>query len=265
MSRNVRQARIARAIDLAAEHPTSGKVLGFLIDIMRFADDLQVILEGLTLRNGQRGFQEQIAPEVTARFPGFLKMIEAKSPEVLAKEARAVGNLPDIERRELLNTFWTRGDTATALVGKQEFLARAFLQPYAEFVRSRSGKQKMEWTPRVCPFCLRKPVSGVLRPLGDGGQRSLVCSFCLGEWEFKRIICPACAEEDELKLPVYIAEDFSHLRVECCDSCRCYIKTVDLTQNGLADPVVDEIAAIPLDLWAQEKGYSKLQANLMML
>ena len=34
-------------------------------------------------------------------------------------------------------------------------------------------------------------------------------------------------------------------------------------KNGLAVPVVDEIAAIPLDLWAQGRGYSKLQVNLM--
>jgi len=33
----------------------------------------------------------------------------------------------------------------------------------------------------------------------------------------------------------------------------------------LADPVVDEIASIPLDLWARERGYAKLQANLMLL
>jgi FdhE protein len=41
------------------------------------------------------------------------------------------------------------------------------------------------------------------------------------------------------------------------------LKTVDLTKNGLAVPVVDEIAAIPLDLWAQGRGYNKLQVNLM--
>jgi FdhE protein len=55
------------------------------------------------------------------------------------------------------------------------------------------------------------------------------------------------------------------VRVECCDSCRCYIKTVDLTKSGLADPVVDEIASVPLDLWAQQQGYAKVQANLMQL
>jgi formate dehydrogenase maturation protein FdhE len=40
---------------------------------------------------------------------------------------------------------------------------------------------------------------------------------------------------------------------------------VDLTRNGLADPVADEIASVPLDLWAQKHGYTKLQMNLMLL
>ena len=42
-----------------------------------------------------------------------------------------------------------------------------------------------------------------------------------------------------------------------------YIKTVDLTKYGLAIPVVDELATIPLNLWAQENGYTKLQLNLL--
>ncbi len=104
---------------------------------------------------------------------------------------------------------------------------------------------------------------GVLRPLGDGGQRSLVCSLCLAEWEFRRIICPGCGEENHAKLSVYCAEEFPHVRVECCDACKQYIKTVDLTKNGLADPIADEIASIPLDIWTQNQGYAKLQLNLM--
>jgi formate dehydrogenase maturation protein FdhE len=38
---------------------------------------------------------------------------------------------------------------------------------------------------------------------------------------------------------------------------------VDLTKNGHAEPVVDELASAPLDLWVQERGYAKLQCNLM--
>jgi FdhE protein len=55
------------------------------------------------------------------------------------------------------------------------------------------------------------------------------------------------------------------MRVECCDACHAYIKSVDLTKNGLADPLVDELASVPLDLWAQEHGYAKLHPNLLGL
>jgi len=106
---------------------------------------------------------------------------------------------------------------------------------------------------------------GVLRPLGEGGQRSLICSLCLAEWEFLRVVCPGCGEEDPAKLPVYTAEELQHVRVEACDRCKSYIKTVDLTKSGLGEPVVDEIASVALDLWAQMRGYAKLQVNLMQL
>jgi formate dehydrogenase maturation protein FdhE len=36
-----------------------------------------------------------------------------------------------------------------------------------------------------------------------------------------------------------------------------------MTKSGRAEPTVDEIASIPLDLWAQKQGYEKLQSNLM--
>jgi formate dehydrogenase formation protein len=55
------------------------------------------------------------------------------------------------------------------------------------------------------------------------------------------------------------------IHISGCDSCRSYIKTVDMTKSGLAEPIVDEMAAIPLDLWAQKEGYTKLQTNLMQL
>ena len=93
----------------------------------------------------------------------------------------------------------------------------------------------------------------------------MICSFCLAEWQFRRILCPSCGEENNAKLPVFTAAELEHVRVECCDTCKHYLKTVDLTRNGLANPVIDEMAAVQLDLWAQEHGYSKLQLNLMQM
>ena len=116
-----------------------------------------------------------------------------------------------------------------------------------------------------CPFCGAKPVAAVLRPEGDGGKRFLLCSQCFTEWEFRRLLCPNCGEEDKDKLPVYTAEEFPHIRVEACDTCHVYLKAIDLTKNGLAVPEVDELATPALDLWAGEHGYTKLQTNLFGL
>ncbi len=73
----------------------------------------------------------------------------------------------------------------------------------------------------------------------------MVCSFCLQEWEFRRILCPTRGEEAESKLPVYVAEQFPHIRVEACDTCKFYLRTIDLTKDGHAIPLVDDLAAIP--------------------
>jgi hypothetical protein len=73
------------------------------------------------------------------------------------------------------------------------------------------------------PSLRRQAARRVLRPLGDGAKRSLVCSLCATEWEYRRIVCPACGEESVDKLPAYVAEGaeqgFDHIRVEACDTC----------------------------------------------
>ena len=60
----------------------------------------------------------------------------------------------------------------------------------------------------------------------------------------------------------YVASQFAHVRVEACETCRTYINTIDLTKDGRAVPEVDELAAVPLTLWADENGYAKLERNL---
>lgn len=265
MSQPARQRRILRAEALASQCPASAGMLHFLVHVLRFQDELQIQLEQVLKNGGRKASFAGALPETATKFSAFLKMVEKNGSSALARRAEELGISGNGEFGELLHAFWNRPETTTALPGEQEFFVRAFLQPYAELVRSRAGKQRTEWTPRLCPYCLRKPGSGVLRPAGNGGQRFLLCSFCLAEWEFRRIVCAGCGEENERKLPVYTAEEFTHVRVECCDSCQTYIKTVDLTRDGLADPMIDEIAAIPLDLWAQEQGYSKLQTNLMLM
>ncbi|MBV9609974.1 MAG: formate dehydrogenase accessory protein FdhE [Acidobacteria bacterium] len=141
------------------------------------------------------------------------------------------------------------------------FFGRALRQAYAANLAEKILAK--ETRTAVCPVCGSVPVAAMLREEAQGAKRSFVCSLCLSIWEYKRIVCPACSEEEFEKLPTFRAEQFQHLLVEACDTCRKYITTVDCTKDGLAIAEVDELAALPLNLWASENGYTKVQANLL--
>jgi FdhE protein len=274
MAQNEWQRRIRRAEELGARYSFAAEILRFYVSVARFQENFYGELGRLigrastgagSVASDSEPFARPLPPELARRFGPFLSVVEQKGPAPLREAALELRHGGDDSHFRLLTVFWNGTDPGTLPPGPHDFFARAFLQPYAAGIRSRSNMRWSGPVPYLCPFCGRKPGLGVLRPLGDGGQRSLVCSFCLAEWEFRRIVCPGCGEENHAKLPVYTAEELKHVRVEGCDSCRSYIKTVDMTRSGLAEPIVDEMAAIPLDLWAQKQGYTKLQSNLMQL
>jgi FdhE protein len=254
------QQRIRRAERLAAEQPFAAEILGFYVHVARFQQELYQKLERSPEKPTVSPSSLPASPELLASFPQFLSLIEQKAPARFSQIAHHLRSSPS-SWPDLLNHVWTQVDGQPD--APEEFLAFAYLQPCAEIVRSRAGLQLDGYTHALCPFCNRKPAFGVLRPQGDGARRNLVCGFCLSEWEFRRIVCAGCGQEDQAKLPVYTAEQAPHVRVECCDACHTYIKSIDLAKNGLADPLVDELASVPLDLWAQEHGYVKLRPNLL--
>jgi formate dehydrogenase accessory protein FdhE len=257
------QRRIQRAEHLANEYSFASEILHFYSKVARFQENLYDRLRAESEKLASPAEYRSGPPELQAlidNFSPFLSVIEKHGPPPLTAVARELNGSSREAWSELLDASWSTTESSNA---PEEFLARAFLQPYAELLRLRLEMTFDGHAQALCPFCNRKAGLGVLRPQGDGGQRSLVCSFCLAEWRFRRILCPGCGEEDNRKLPVYTASDFDYVRVECCDTCKTYLKSVDLTKNGLAEPMVDEMAAAPLDLWAQQQGYSKLQFNVM--
>ena len=56
---------------------------------------------------------------------------------------------------------------------------------------------------------------------------------------------------------------FAHVRIEACDTCRRYLLSIDLAADPSALPDVDEMTALPLDLYARERGFSKIIPNLV--
>ena len=92
-----------------------------------------------------------------------------------------------------------------------------------------------------------------------------MCAKCLSVWPFRRAVCAYCGEEEPAKLGYFQTTAINHVRIEACDTCKRYLKGVDLTRSGNAQPLVDEVAAAALDLWAVEHGYTKIELNLVGL
>lgn len=218
-------ARIERARALEREHPAAAELLRFYVVIA--------------------GFQQKVGQASACQ---LLELLQQSAPPPLANAAIRLARTRE----------WDPADPAAA------FVNRVLRQARMEAQARRADAQPCS-PGNTCPFCDELPVAAILRPEGEGGKRSLLCSLCFTEWDFRRLVCPKCGEENHDKLPVYTADPFPHIRIEACDTCRTYIKAIDLTRNGLAVPEVDEIASLPLDLWASGHGYSKLQPNLFGL
>jgi len=250
--------RIARARELTAQFSQSSNVLDFY---QRIALLQKSIFEGLTAR------PDTDVRTVLRHLPALTDLIETHGPARLAEYAVA-----DLGSRII--AFWDSGakiagiksaiksDIEGDLESQPLFFARALLQPYAEWLATRGNLQE-QTQEAACPFCGGRPVVGVLRGEGDGAKRSLICSLCATEWQYRRIVCPNCGEQNKDQLPVYTAAGIDYIRVEACDVCKTYIKSVDLTRNGHAIPTVDELATVALNIWADEHGYVKLETNLL--
>jgi FdhE protein len=242
-------ARIARAETLASRHPSAAPLLNFYAELARFQAP---VLAGLRAKG------ETDPGALLCYFPNLVKLVSRCGTPVLADFAEQ--RLQTEEAR--LNVLLAGWEGQGTLDPAARFYARVLLQPFAEYLASR-GDLPPGSAESACPFCHARPVAGVLRGEGDGGKRWLLCSLCSTEWQFRRVLCPGCGEENKDKLPIYTAADFPAARVDACDTCRTYLKSIDLTKDGHAVPMVDEIATVALNIWAEEHGYVKLETNVL--
>jgi len=256
-------ALIRRADYLAAKSEATEELLSFYAKLLRAQKG---IYESLRSRKGwlPTGVLEDDLPVARTLLPDLLRVVEAHGPAALVEGARALLRAGVDETDEMLLGQWR----APADV---RFFPKAFLQPYARWLAEAGGRPRdrvFERHESRCPFCGGAPQVSFLQARevsAESGNRDLICATCLTAWPFRRVVCAYCREERPAKLGYFHTPEFDHIRVEACDTCNRYIKGVDLTRLGLAVPLVDEIAAAPLDLWAQEHGYTKIELNLVGL
>lgn len=272
-------ARIRRATELVSVYPFAAEGLRFYARVATFQKTFYAEIEKALAESARIPSDRPLRDELDLflllpHFSGFLSLIEQIAPAPLARASATLAQMGPSGWHRAIESFWfgdlelttDDGDhvlNENAAVNSDQLLAWIFLQPYAEYLANHREIAVAEGSPSTCPICGGKPIVGLLRTEGDGAKKSLVCMLCAHEWTFRRLLCPACSEEREPQMAFYSAPEIAHVRVDVCDTCHTYLKTVDLTKTGLAVPVVDDLATIPLDLWARDHGYVKLQINIM--
>ena len=256
--------RVQRADQLSAADTPSRTLVAFYAALLRAQANVydQLTTAGSWQPSGN------LESDLSALRPQLAKILDAvvtAGSERLANEARRLLTSEPVDVDDVVLRFWRKPSD-------DQFFAKAIVQPYAQWLAERGvapvdrafGREDNR-----CPFCGGVPQLSVLCGAGDsaleGGRRALQCATCLMTWPFRRALCPQCGEEDERKLGYFNTPAFDHLRLETCETCKHYLKGVDLTRLGLAVPLVDEVAGAALDAWATEHGFVKIELNLVGL
>ena len=208
---------------------------------------------------GWSGSLSQDAHRLPWLVDGVARHCAESGPSELAAAARQRRDeSADVQTARLL-AYWSGGRPAS-----HDYLSRALLRPYLEVLRAQGVALDRSERHGICPFCGGHPWVAARREgsLMEGARRMLVCGACGLEWLFQRIVCPACGETDPAKLPAFRDDRFPAIRLEACETCRRYVKSIDLSEDARPIPEVDDLVSLALDLWAVEQGFTRIEPGL---
>jgi formate dehydrogenase maturation protein FdhE len=267
-----------RAEVLRDRYPFAAEVLTLYLALLDVWDD------GWDLARSDRPEPARLAGWAAERvLPQVVKATEAAGPEALAAAARDLVEAGGIE--ESLAGWLAGGE----LPPVERYLARASLYAPLVALDAEAGAACADHpSPRDdkrCPCCGGAPQLSFRTDTEDrlvSGRRQLLCARCGQSWSYSSSFCPSCGETSGSRRTVYAerrdgpivgrdgdgpeatdAPVFPHLRVNACTSCERYLIDVDLGRDIRAVPEVDELAALPLDLYAAEHDLYKITPNLM--
>jgi len=116
-----------------------------------------------------------------------------------------------------------------------------------------------DYTKSLCPFCGFLPDMAKIVE-SKTNKRFLHCALCECEWEYKRVKCVACGNENINTLGYYSYEPDEKYRFDYCNKCNTYIKTIRITKQhdeSQFDLTVENLFTNFLDASALQMGYTR--------
>ena len=267
---------IARALKQGAEkRPELADTVNLycaLLDIQERANvsPQQAILSSAEAHARLEQGRPLISPDELDADPAGLAELWARIAFTIAEHRRdQVKPLAQIhawlhERREQTRTIAAEylrsgkvlnGDRAGINRGLLAFVLSSGLRP---FLRARAQDlapliDDANWYRGSCPVCGGEPDMAALAK--GSGRRRLLCSRCDSEWTFRRLGCPFCGNEEPGGQAYYPSDDKVY-RLNVCESCHRYLKTVDLRETaGERLLPTERILTVGMDVAAEKAGY----------
>ncbi len=133
--------------------------------------------------------------------------------------------------------------------------AKPFFEAIAPGLRDRVADDK--WLKNYCPMCGSSAQLSTLDK--KSGQRYLYCTLCSSHWRYMRLKCSFCGDE-QAGGQKFLAEEQGPYRIDLCEKCKRYIKTLDerkLVDSKEIIPSIEDLATMYLDMLAEKEGYER--------
>ncbi len=228
-----------------------------LADTLRFYEKAVKFLETMRESPVKTGpHRNAYAPELIGRiFERFLSLIELPEGSLdPLKQAMELGEI-DFTRLPL-------GEVpAFSLPYAEDDLSMLLFllsKPYFIALRESRSLDDRTWEEGRCPVCKAQPT---VSWIGDNGLRRVSCSYCGTTGYVDRPGCPVCQAVDASKQNVLVFEREEGFKINTCDLCRSYVKTVDAGMVLRLTPELADLVSLPLDIVVQEKGYARRSPN----
>jgi FdhE protein len=252
---------------LAREHPEWAAWLA-LLDEARRAQDEPLWTRGLpavdTLSAGAAPLLHHVVLAVDARrAERFVRrLLDLSAPGGAVRSSRL--DLPRLleaaVRQDLARLDEVAGELGMAPVALRAVAAVAVMPLLHACRRAWTDAWPKDWREGICPLCGAWPALAEARGLER--CRRLRCARCGGDWDTDWLRCPYCQNREHERLGSLVTgAALDTLKLETCEACHGYIKTLTTLQATPPEGVaLLDLATVELDLAGLEHGYRRPHA-----
>lgn len=258
-------------------NPHYNELFDILSEILIIREEYRQKMKGMTFTLDERLIAKKLAGglplldfsagdfDFTPAKDYFLRLLEIAEKRALGETTEFIRQIREgeIDFDEMIrNSFNVGSNEEFALdidedaVDLVELFVEESLRPALEDFAEKYGDiiRNSGWDEGYCPICGKEPKIGEIK--GDEEGRFLFCNQCGLEWNYHRIKCPFCGNEEQQTLAYFTVEGDERYRVDVCNVCKRYVKMVDFRDSGeKANLDVEDIATLHLDMLASEEGY----------